>query len=744
MSGGRGAQGERGGPFASAVTRTTVALLAVLVLGALDASASDPYDPDTDLDGIADSADNCRLAANASQANADGDAAGDACDCASASPGLWRSPDPPGASLRAAGSLPTVLTWQLSGQAHAWNLYRGAISPGSPAGEWTWNETCLAAETVAASGADPDLPAGGGLFYYLVSAVNACGESPITEDGVGAPRFPAAPCAHRGADSDGDGIPDLADNCSAVSSPEQPDIDQDARGDACDPCPADPADDADGDGICAQTRGPVWPWTDSAVYVLIPDKFDDGDPANNFMKDEFGLPNPAWVGGYRGGDLQGVLDRLPYLRSLNLDTILMYPPFANDRQPFFQYLAGGYRVTDWRDVDRNLGTKAQLRAITDALHTGAPPMRLLLDLPIGMAGREHAWTGDQAGHVAYFRPWGSENIGASPMATVYGPVDNSFGMGINNHLKGRATHSEVYEELFGRVMDWLPGEYGVDGLRYDSVQNFYADYWSYALNELRRDWRAARPDLTHFGEFLWLGSLLSWQRPEADYVNSAAPSRIRMDGIYDFALIGDIQTAFARSQGTALLVANHDAKVSQYETPRALAASVDNYEDGTFLGTVADANGKARLKLALAFLFTVDRVPFIYSGNEYAIDYGQPGTLFAPGRDQAFHDWFKGVAAIRRGHAAARQGSFAWLTNGASYLSFARASGADRLITALNISAQNNRTMSLPIGSRGITCASVTNLLDPSDSKNRLNGSGSGQTLSVTHGPWEPKILLCQ
>src|SRR5262249_19822837 len=158
----------------------------------------------------------------------------------------------------------------------------------------------------------------------------------------------------------------------------------------------DPSDDADGDGICAQTRGPQGSWTDSSVYVLIEDKFDDGDASNNYMKDEFGLPNPAYDGGYRGGDLQGVLNRLDYLRGLNLNTILLYPPFANDQQPFFQYLAGGYRVTDWRDVDRNLGTKLQLRQVVDALHSGSPAFRIVVDLPIGMAGREHVWTTDQA------------------------------------------------------------------------------------------------------------------------------------------------------------------------------------------------------------------------------------------------------------------------------------------------------------------------------------------------------------
>lgn len=52
-------------------------------------------------------------------------------------------------------------------------------------------------------------------------------------------------------DSDGDGVPDLVDNCAYVSNPEQHDHDDDARGDACDGCPhlADQGTDGDDDGV---------------------------------------------------------------------------------------------------------------------------------------------------------------------------------------------------------------------------------------------------------------------------------------------------------------------------------------------------------------------------------------------------------------------------------------------------------------------------------------------------------------
>lgn len=688
-----------------------------------------PYDADADGDLVPDHSDNCPLIANPTQLDADADADGDACDCAPAVVGVSASPSAIGSTLRLSG---TTVTWARPAQGHLFNVYRGTID-----GTFVANESCFAGQLLQPASDDPEKPAAGSALYYLVSTENRCGESPDAHPA-------AVACAGINGDRDSDGALDLDDNCASAANPTQLDQDHDFRGDACDLCRLDPTDDHDGDNVCATTRGPLLAWIDSTVYVLIPGKFDNGDLTNDYMKNEYSLPNPAYEGGFLGGDLQGALNRLGYVQSLGLNTVLMYPPFANDQHEFFSFLPTGYRVENWQQVDRNFGSKQQLRQFIDALHSGTPAMRFIIDLPIGMAGIEHPWNTRQLEFVDYFRPWGTENIGSEPAQTAYGPVDNSFGMAIINHLKGRSTYDQTYKVLVDDVMIWLSREYGVDGIRYDSVHNFYTDFWSSSVNDFRRRVNRVRPDTTQFGEWAWLGPLYSWQRAEHEFVNTASPTGIRMTGIYDFSMISDIRQVFGKSVHPNLLVFNHDSRKATFEDPRVLAASVDNYEADSFLKAVTDGRGKQRLKLALALLFSIDRVPFVYSGNEYGIDYTLPGTLFQSGLDTAFHQWFKQLVQIRATRPTLRHAAVTWLTRNASYLSFARRDADGTLITALAIDNRSNRQETLNIGAAGITCSSVSNLIDPADTGNQLLGSGASQTLRITHDPWEPKILLCQ
>src|SRR3546814_3867259 len=93
---------------------------------------------------------------------------------------------------------------------------------------------------------------------------------------------------------------------------------------------------------------------DEVVYFLLPDRFENGDPAN----DKGGLEgdrlatgyDPAAKGFLHGGDLKGVIRRLDYIQSLGATAIWLSPVFRNKvvQGPKGQESAGyhGYRSAE--------------------------------------------------------------------------------------------------------------------------------------------------------------------------------------------------------------------------------------------------------------------------------------------------------------------------------------------------------------------------------------------------------------
>ncbi len=241
--------------------------------------------PDFDGDGMPDWQD----------PDDDADGVDDPADCAPLSRGLANAPTPVGATLRVGdnGAGSARLRWHRGGQGHASNVYRGTIDGTSP---WQYDETCFAAGVRGTSVVDPDVPAPGTGFYYLVSAVNACGESRAGVDGAGNDLVPSPACSIVDGDADGDGVSDLADDCPDVANVDQADADGDWVGDACDLCPATPdpgQGDADGDGfgdacdVCPAIADPtqvdvdadgVGDACDNCASLANPDQADlDGD-----------------------------------------------------------------------------------------------------------------------------------------------------------------------------------------------------------------------------------------------------------------------------------------------------------------------------------------------------------------------------------------------------------------------------------------------------------------------------------
>jgi glycosidase len=491
-------------------------------------------------------------------------------------------------------------------------------------------------------------------------------------------------------------------------------------------------------------------WSDQVVYVLIPGKFVDGDPSNDYMKNEYHLPNPNYEGGYLGGDIAGIEQRMRYLKSLGASSVLLYPMLANDTKPLLKYLAGGYRVRNYQLVDPNLGTNAQFSTLLEDFHSTAngPRMNAVLDLPIAMTGLEHPWSAHASVYPWAYRPWNpvvSENVSTEPMDMPYGQVDNNYGMPIVNHMDGLDIDSGVYEHLRDKVVFWLVDHFAIDGFRYDSAQNAYAQFWNQLMTDFRARYGSTKPGFFQVAEDFVLSPKKSWQIWPDEFVDAHVSNGIgpiQMDGTYDFGLIDAIQHVFAKGGDVQAIVDDVNFGGIAFEHPERMIASVDNYENPTFLSQVTGGEAKRKLYLAEAFLLTINRVPFIYSGNEMAIDYSLPGQLFAQG-DPVFLGRFRQLTGIRAGSPSLRAGSLRWLDASTHVLSFDRSTGGQHVVVVLNDQSAT-QPFTVHLGAYGIPCSSAANLLRPGDPTLRLNDPGTaGASLTMQLAPFEPKIVSC-
>ena len=251
--------------------------------------------PDTDGDGVRDCVD----------PDDDADGAPDLEDCLPLS--YLASAVPAEVLESAVAPEPGMarLLWGAVPQANVYNVYRATlVDLGTGPGF-----ACAVAQQPGRQFDDPESPPVGGVFVYVESGTNACGEGSLGTDSAGAPRAPAAPCGAPNLDSDGDLVPDLVDVCPLLADPGQDDPDRDGRGTACDNCPS-VANAAQQDGDSNGT-GDACQDSDSDGAPASAD-CDDADPAVH--------PGAAEIFNGRDDDCDGIVDDVPEVVTVTLAT----------------------------------------------------------------------------------------------------------------------------------------------------------------------------------------------------------------------------------------------------------------------------------------------------------------------------------------------------------------------------------------------------------------------------------------
>jgi glycosidase len=419
---------------------------------------------------------------------------------------------------------------------------------------------------------------------------------------------------------------------------------------------------------------------DEIIYFVLPDRFANGDPAN----DKGGLKggpfqhgfDPTHKGFYHGGDLKGLTAKLDYIQGMGVTAIWFAPIFKNkpvQGKPG-EESAGyhGYWVTDFTSVDPHFGTNAEFKAFVDAAH--ARGMKVYMDIiinhtadVIGYAeGEAKGYRYRSKGEYPFSRAGGT---GGKPINPGFGGDDNpdpanwakltdpafaytpqvpeaerqvKVPAWLNDvtlyHNRGNSHwigESSVYGDFSGlddlatehpRVVSgmieifgqWID-DYGIDGYRIDTAKHVNPEFWRAFVPAILK--RAEAKGIKHFHIF----GEIAYEEPTATLA-----AQVMAESGLPYALdMGFAKAAQLVASGKAgpRLMAEFLQQDAVYpggaKTALGLPTFLGNHDFGRFSMFVREMSGSAdeatllaRVKLGHALMFGLRGVPTIYYGDE--------------------------------------------------------------------------------------------------------------------------------
>jgi len=419
------------------------------------------------------------------------------------------------------------------------------------------------------------------------------------------------------------------------------------------------------------------PQTDEVIYFVLPDRFANGNGANDLG----GYPadrllsgyDPTHKGFYHGGDLKGLTEKLDYIQGMGVTAIWFAPIFKNKpvQGPAGDESAGyhGYWVTDFTSVDPHFGTNAEFKAFVEAAH--ARGMKVYMDI----ITNHTADVIDYAeGEYAY------RSKGAFPYSTRGGPNGKAINAGfagdtdpsldnwsrltdpdfaytpfvreaekdikvpawlndpIYYHNRGNSEwwgESAVYGDFAGlddlatehpRVVEgmidifggWID-RFGIDGFRIDTVKHVNPEFWQAFVPAMKE-----RAEANGIDNFLIFGEV---------YVDGPTPGplavytrRDKLPAVLDFTFQSAVREVVAGNASPEVLARMLEGDVLYEGGAQAalrLPTFLGNHDMGRFSMFVREGNPQAdnaellaRTLLGHAMLLTLRGIPTIYYGDE--------------------------------------------------------------------------------------------------------------------------------
>lgn len=355
------------------------------------------------------------------------------------------------------------------------------------------------------------------------------------------------------------------------------------------------------------------------LYLLMPDRFANGNKANDVVKGMLETSSSQAPDARHGGDLAGMRQHLDYLQQLGVTAIWPTPLLVND-MPSGSY--HGYAITDYYTIDPRFGTNDDYRTfVADAHQHG---LKVVQDMVFNHCGSHNYLFTDMPdttwfNHGKHYEQTSYKIAAVTDTYASKSDIENAQdGWFVESMPDLNQRNPHVMRYLIQNSIFWI--EYAhIDGIRQDTYP--YAD--RQAMAQWCKEVDEAYPGFNIVGE-TWINNnvgVSSWQkgspmvRSKAD--DSALPT------VMDFPLMGRLAQAVDEEtnewdRGLAALY-DYLSQDAAYADPMHLLTFLDNHDTPRFSQNAGQASNFRRYRQALALLLTLRGIPQLYYGDELAM-----------------------------------------------------------------------------------------------------------------------------
>ncbi|MGI4021197.1 MAG: glycoside hydrolase family 13 protein [Janthinobacterium lividum] len=348
------------------------------------------------------------------------------------------------------------------------------------------------------------------------------------------------------------------------------------------------------------------------IYLLMPDRFSNGDKSNDVVKDlaESTL-NRDSIYHRHGGDIQGLMNHLDYLKDLGVTAVWMTPEIEND-QPHASY--HGYAVTDYYKIDPRFGINELYKAYVEKCHSMG--LKVIKDLVHNHIGTE-SWLIKDMPMKDWVHQWPKYTNSNFRDAAVMDPhasfIDKKVMLdGWFDHSMADVNQTNPYvQNYLTQNHIWWVEYAGIDGFRLDTYPYNDAEYMA--------DW--AKKVKAEFPKFSIYGETLVWSVANQAYFTQGNTVNRGFDtqlpGVTDGQIKDAINEALNGKSGWTDGVNRLYSVLAQdfmYQDATRNVTFLDNHDMSRFYSVVNEDFNK--YKAGMALLLTIRGIPQMYYGDE--------------------------------------------------------------------------------------------------------------------------------